>query len=405
MLVGKGIACSGPLDVFEDWYIDPTVIPYEIYAQLMTPGEFNDSGERFLTNGPFRVATELWDGQGLGNQLWAYAVTRAIAKHRNMDFAIMGWDHFKGEKFIDLERGDNLSGGVSPEGGPPKELPIGLTSYRQEKKYLLDGFRWDISPMDQDLYNCPVNTKIDGNFQSVSYLDACAEDIRSWIKIERAQIKIPENWCLIHVRGGDFKNITRLNSMKNFYYKSIDYIRSLDAEIEFKCVTDDQAYARSVLGDSVEIIGTALTSSRDPYQASHHIGGPVEVDFKLLNSANYLIIPNSSFSWWAAYLNENKKIVIAPKYWALFGTSIKTWSTFEIVTPGFTYIEENGNIYSYDECVKEREISRDFIFRQSSIGFKKRIVRDNKFLKKFYTLLLKIYLGRLIQKVISKNNL
>lgn len=403
-LIGKGIACSGPMDVFEDWYVDPIVISSEIYSQLLSQEEFNDSGERFLTKGPFVVATELWDGQGLGNQLWSYAATRAISQHRNMNYAIMGLDKFKGRSFISLDSGIKLSGGASPEGGPPTNLPDGITNYRKEKRWFFENTHWDLSPFDQDLFECPVNTKIDGNFQSVTYLNESGPDIASWIKIEGQETNIPEDWCIIHVRGGDYVNLKPTRIIQKFYQNSMAYLQSIEKDISFKCVTDDENYARSLLPDSVEIIGAAQTGAIDSNQAIHHIGGPIEIDFKILNSATYLIIPNSSFSWWAAYLNSKKRLVIAPKYWSLFGTKIRTWSTFDIATPGFTYIDESGAIFSYEECIKEREITKEKYFSKSLLERKKRLFRDNVVLRLVYRNFLKYKIGKFVQRSLIKSN-
>tara|TARA_R110002074_G_scaffold149698_1_gene302405 strand:- start:15226 stop:15531 length:306 start_codon:yes stop_codon:yes gene_type:complete len=62
--------------------------------------------------------------------------------------------------------------------------------------------------------------------------------------------------------------------------------------------------------------------SDDPEWCSKNFkGGRFEIskkdfleDFELLSKCSYHIIANSSFSWWAAWLSDSKK-VIAPAIW------------------------------------------------------------------------------------------
>lgn len=269
------------------------------------------------------IATEFYEGQGLGNQLWAYVVTRLIAVHKGVDFAIMSPHRFKGQGFMTIDFGVELDGTGEV---PNPILPDGITNYHKEKCEL---FGTDTGGIDHELFDIPDNAKIDGNFQSYSYIRGKEDLVRSWFSFS-ANEKTDKDTCVIHFRAGDYKGITDVFLKRSYYQRAMARVEEFNPNIKFVCVSDEPDYARQFLG--VEVIGAI---EDDVYRAPHHLGGDIGIDFSYLVNAKYLIIPNSSFGWWAAFLNTTKDIVIAPEFWA--GWKQRTWKTGDIKTDGFIY--------------------------------------------------------------------
>ena len=104
----------------------------------------------------------------------------------------------------------------------------------------------------------------------------------------------------IHVRRGDYvNNLFYIDLSKTDYYK-----RAVDIfpDKKFMVFSDDSVYAREIFPDEIRFL---VMGRQDEVE-----------DFNQMASCESNIIANSSFSWWAAYLNPNpNKIVVAPKAW------------------------------------------------------------------------------------------
>ena len=301
------------------------------------------------------IITELYNGQGLGNQLWCYAILRCVAKDLGLDFGVMTTEKFKGKEFLEIDFGKEVIGGDGPEGGPPNSLPSGIGNYFKEKKVDHPTSRILISKMDPDLYKISDRTKIEGNFQSIDYIISHREELRRWIKI-KSEKNIKEfsdsSICIVHVRGGDFLGSSAyLDS--NYYRNSVSKMKELNGDMQFVIVTDDISYARSIFSD-FPIVGGSLSGESDSFKASHHIGGPIWMDWSILLNARNSIISASSFSWWPTWLNESSN-VIAPKYWGDFKRSNGYWSCGDSLIPEWNYLDREGIFFSYEECLKEKE--------------------------------------------------
>ena len=300
------------------------------------------------------IVTELYNGQGLGNQLWCYIVTRITAQNKGYEFGIKSEEKFKGKEFLDLDWGLSVKGGESQEGCQPISLPETIQYYYKEKLTRHPKTFLDISRRDDVLLNIPDNTKIDGNMQSYDYVKDHKDQIKEWINIKSDKNITDysdENICIIHIRGGDFLGSSAY--LQDEYYKNaMDYFKQKNPNIKFYIVTDDVGYAKKLCPD-VEIIGGSVTGEHDTQKAGHHIGGPIWMDWTIIHNAKNLIISASSFSWWPTWLGECEN-VIAPMYWGDYKNSDGYWQCGDSLIPIWKYLSRNGDIKSYEQCLIEK---------------------------------------------------
>ena len=130
---------------------------------------------------------------------------------------------------------------------------------------------------------------------------------------------------------------------RTYYDVAIECATANLNNAKFLIVSDEPKFAEEYLGIKSTKLSFQLEQSElrktAPALAPHHKGRGLAQDFTIMTAAKRLIIPNSSLSWWAAFLSlQTKEVVVAPKYWAGHNVRPPIWSTAEIETPGFTYI-------------------------------------------------------------------
>ena len=288
------------------------------------------------------IVNELYNGSGLGNQLWYYAVTRTIALDNGYDFGIMSPEKFKGlNLFENIDFGKSVEGGSGPEGGPPVSLPVGIDKYYREKKTINPVYACDVSVFDSGLINVGDNTKIDGNMQSEDYILHRKKEIKEWLRIKNIQNSnelSDGKTCIINLRGGEYRGVSELFLEKSYFYNAIKHMKDLvGIDLRFVVVTDDIEVSKEYFPDF------------EVYNKS------IEWDYSVLHKAKYLIISNSSFAWFPSWTSEVNEITIAPKYWARHNVSDGFWSCGDSLTREWLWTDRGGNIFDYEQCLIEKE--------------------------------------------------
>lgn len=247
----------------------------------------------------------------LGNQMFQYAVCRTIAEKN-------------GYKFYIPKIGDNM------------------VSDSTEGHHISNFFNVDLGELDGDIIyffnedhtsqifnpnilSLPDFTLISGFFQTDKYFKENEEKVKKWfsLDIDSETVKILQkydidNYCYIHIRGTDYKNHSHWMLPDRYYIDAINLIKS-KYKLKFIIVTDDVEMSKKILPD-IECISNDMM-----------------VDFKLIYFSKYVIISNSTFAWWGAWL-KNKEIVIAPNNWINYNKPELGFYPLDIKCDKFVYV-------------------------------------------------------------------
>jgi len=317
------------------------------------------------------IVTELYNGQGLGNQLWSYVIIRTLALDRGFDFGIMGKEKFKGNDFFTLDFGKKVNGGSGPEGGPPSTLPDGIEYYYIEKENWFEKYNCDIRDYDNGLLSILDNTKIEGYFQSEKFILHRRNEIKQWLQVKSefdCYDFSKDNLCILNIRGGEYKGNYDLILSKKYWINGINNMLKIKNDLEFIIITDDINYTRKLL----------------PQYPSYHFS--IGKDYSIVKNAKYLILANSSFSFFPAWTSETVKYIIAPKYWARHNISDGFWACPFNLYQGWMWQDKKGNLYSYEDCKNEY---KEYKEKNIIDNYKKRpdIIAMKTLSKKFYSLI------------------
>jgi hypothetical protein len=246
----------------------------------------------------------------LGNQLFEIATTISTAIDYKQTYIFNNWKY---NKFLKnpIPEGRNKS----------------VRSYtEQEFHYVpinLDtNFNWDLK----------------GWFQSEKYFKNNEEAIRWHFQLSeeydtyiRNKYKFLNNkkTCSIHVRRGDFLELPEYHTVIEIDYY-VNAIKKLYGggydDITFVVCSDDIEWCKENLNDMLPNITLEYIEDEEDI-----------IDMFIMSYCGDNIMACSSFSWWAAWLNENvNKKVIAPTKW--FGEAYKDKDTSDLIPGKWTKI-------------------------------------------------------------------
>lgn len=239
------------------------------------------------------IATELLKGQGLGNQLFCYVTTRALAYKKGFDFAILGRELLDCMSFMELDCGLALEKEDFQEVYHEREDRIYLGNSRHDLEH-----GCYITGADKRLPALDQTTLLYGNMQDESYFGSYKKEIKTWLRVKPAYDCMEysrENLCIINIRGGEYTSNPELFLRRRYWLDAMKLMRRQRADMQFMVVTDDVSAARRIL----------------PEVEAYHFD--LAGDYTAIKNAHYLILSNSTFAFFPAFTSDTVKFIIAPK--------------------------------------------------------------------------------------------
>ncbi|OGR35006.1 MAG: hypothetical protein A2051_10340 [Desulfovibrionales bacterium GWA2_65_9] len=268
---------------------------------------------------------------GLGNQMFQYAVGRALALARGVelvfDLSALAEDPLRSYALGDFQLAARLArpGELARLRSPLAYRLMRLSSGNPAGRALLRALGLPVlyeeraSTHAPEVAYLPGHSLLVGFFQSERYFESIAGQLRQDFSLPRpltpASALLAEriNACesvSIHVRRTDYVDNPETCAMHGVltpahYTHCVELLSGRIATPEFFVFSDDPDWAEEHIRP-----GFPTTWVRPRPGASD------TEDLVLMSRCRHNILANSSFSWWAAWLNPNPEAqVLAPKRW------------------------------------------------------------------------------------------
>ena len=169
---------------------------------------------------------------------------------------------------------------------------------------------------DDSILNLKGDVYLDGFWQSYKYFENIRDIIKKDFTLKNElPVKVKnlmeviekENSVCVHVRRGDYVGNKVYETIgKDYYDNGLDLINKKVKIDKLYVFSDDIKWCEENMKFKYPVM----------FVVEEYSGQKAEGHLMLMKSCKSFIIPNSSFSWWAAWLSEYKdKIIIAPKQW------------------------------------------------------------------------------------------
>jgi len=236
----------------------------------------------------------------LGNQMFQYAALKALSLETGFDCFLPNHLTTKPDGAFDFTNNKWLEYKLDLLECFEITTPVldkKLTNSFQEK-----GFEFD-----SNIKSINDNTAIEGYFQSYKYFEKFETEIKQEFTfkpniLSKCQDIISKysNPVSIHIRRGDYVKHPGFWNITPEYI--IDALHSFNpgSDATYLIFSDDIEWCKETFGE-----GFVFIEGNNQYE-----------DLCLMSLCKHNIISNSSYSWWAAWLNNNPdKKIVAPKNW------------------------------------------------------------------------------------------
>ena len=269
----------------------------------------------------------------LGNQMFQYASMRGIASVKGFDWVVPpeNYDHTANYALFETFKMTNV-----------QDKNIGFVEGEILKE--------TIHCYDKNLVDsCSDDTDLDGFFQTEKYFENIADEIRSDFTFKDEYLKPCKEFIdsldttpiFLHIRRGDAIGKEHYHPVAPMSYY-VEALKRFDEDTPCFVFSDDLDWCKSqdlfksdkfLFNDNIE---------RYDYQSMDGSGSMQytllpHVDLCLMSLCSGAIIVNSSFSWWGAWLQNNRGKVIASKPW--FGPSASHLDTSDVVPDHWEIID------------------------------------------------------------------